>query len=106
MVARRGPTAIVRTRLGLTMAAAGVDASNVERRPRGAAARGPRRLGPARCATALAERTGRNVAVLVTDTAGRAWREGQTDIAIGAAGLRVLDDHAGRVDALRQRSWR
>jgi coenzyme F420-0:L-glutamate ligase/coenzyme F420-1:gamma-L-glutamate ligase len=34
----------------------------------------------------------------VTDTAGRAWREGQTDIAIGAAGLRVLDDHVGRVD--------
>jgi coenzyme F420-0:L-glutamate ligase/coenzyme F420-1:gamma-L-glutamate ligase len=36
--------------------------------------------------------------VLVTDTAGRPWREGQTDIAIGAAGLRVLDDLAGRVD--------
>ena len=31
--------------------------------------------------------TGRNVAVVVSDTAGRAWREGQTDIAIGAAGL-------------------
>jgi coenzyme F420-0:L-glutamate ligase/coenzyme F420-1:gamma-L-glutamate ligase len=39
-----------------------------------------------------------NVAVVVTDTAGRAWREGQTDIAVGAAGLRVLDDHAGRTD--------
>ena len=44
-------------------------------------------------------RTGRNVGVLVTDTAGRAWREGQTDIAIGAAGLRVLVDLAGSVDA-------
>ena len=43
---------------------------------------------PARCATALLELTGANVAVVVTDTAGRAWREGQTDIAIGAAGLR------------------
>jgi coenzyme F420-0:L-glutamate ligase/coenzyme F420-1:gamma-L-glutamate ligase len=39
-----------------------------------------------------------NVAVVVTDTAGRAWREGQTDIAIGAAGLRVVDSHAGRTD--------
>ena len=38
------------------------------------------------------------MAVLVTDTAGRTWREGQTDIAVGAAGLRVLDDHAGRDD--------
>lgn len=98
VVARRGPTTIVRTRLGLTMAAAGVDASNVEagtvlllpRDPDGTA-RALRR--------ALAERAGVNVAVVVTDTAGRAWRTGQTDIAIGAAGLLVLDDHAGRVDA-------
>ena len=37
--------------------------------------------------------------MIVTDTAGRAWREGQTDIAIGAAGLTVLEDYAGRLDA-------
>ena len=37
--------------------------------------------------------------VIVTDTAGRAWREGQTDIAIGAAGLVVAEDFAGRTDA-------
>ena len=37
--------------------------------------------------------------VVVTDTAGRAWREGQTDIAIGAAGLTVLEEYAGRLDA-------
>ena len=48
---------------------------------------------------AIAERTGVNVGVVITDTAGRAWRTGQTDIAIGAAGLLVLDDHAGRTDA-------
>jgi coenzyme F420-0:L-glutamate ligase/coenzyme F420-1:gamma-L-glutamate ligase len=47
----------------------------------------------------LRERTGANVAVVVTDTAGRAWRVGQTDIAIGAAGLEVLDHHAGRTDS-------
>jgi len=98
VVARRGPTTIVRTRLGLTMAAAGVDASNVERGtvlllpadPDGSARTLRRRI---------AEETGANVGVVVTDTAGRAWRTGQTDIAIGAAGLVVLDDHAGRTDA-------
>ena len=52
-----------------------------------------------RLRTQIAERTGRNVGVVVTDTAGRAWRMGQTDIAIGAAGVVVLDEHAGRVDA-------
>lgn len=98
VVARRGPTRIVRTHHGLTLAAAGIDASNVEPgrvvllpRDPDASARGVR-------AEVLA-RTGRNVGVVVTDTAGRAWREGQTDIAVGAAGLVVLDDHAGRVDA-------
>ena len=97
VVARRGPTTIVRTRHGLTLAAAGVDASNVER---GSVLLLP--LDPDGSARALrrevAERTGANVAVVVTDTAGRAWRTGQTDIAIGAAGLVVLDDHAGRTD--------
>ena len=67
-------------------------------RPRGAAPPRPRRAAHGRCATGLLARTGRNVAVLVTDTAGRAWRQGQTDLAIGAAGFVVLDDHAGRVD--------
>jgi coenzyme F420-0:L-glutamate ligase/coenzyme F420-1:gamma-L-glutamate ligase len=97
VVARRGPTTIVRTRHGLTMAAAGVDNSNIEV---GMLVLLP--LDPddsaRRLRAAVAERTGLNVGVVVTDTAGRAWREGQTDIAIGAAGLTVLDDHAGRVD--------
>jgi coenzyme F420-0:L-glutamate ligase/coenzyme F420-1:gamma-L-glutamate ligase len=97
VVARRGPTAIVRNRLGLTMAAAGIDASNVEPghvvllpRDPDASARALR--------AAVAERTGVNVGVVVTDTAGRAWREGQTDIAIGAAGVHVLESFVGQVD--------
>ncbi len=97
LVARRGPTRIVRHRLGLTMAAAGVDASNVAAgsivllpRDPDASARSLRREVHAR--------TGVNVGVIVTDTAGRAWREGQTDIAIGAAGLLVAEDFAGRTD--------
>ncbi len=97
VVARRGATSIVRTRHGLTLAAAGIDNSNVEQGSvvllpddPDASARGIR--------AGLLRRTGRNVAVVVTDTAGRAWREGQTDIAIGAAGLVVAEDFAGRVD--------
>ena len=97
VVARRGPTTIVRQRLGLVMAAAGIDASNVET--------GRVVLLPVdpdasarRLRTAVRERAGRNVAVVVTDTAGRAWREGQTDIAIGAAGLVVAEQYAGRLD--------
>jgi coenzyme F420-0:L-glutamate ligase/coenzyme F420-1:gamma-L-glutamate ligase len=98
VLARRGPTTIVRNRLGLTLAAAGVDASNVDAGsvlllpvdPDGSARQLRRQV---------AERTAANVAIVVTDTAGRAWRTGQTDIAIGAAGLVVLDDHAGRTDA-------
>ena len=98
VVARRGPTTIVRNRLGLTMAAAGIDSSNVAAGhvvllplDPDASARGIR-IG-------LRHRTGRNVGVIVTDTAGRAWREGQTDIAIGAAGLTVAEAYAGRTDA-------
>ena len=98
VVARRGPTTIVRTSHGLTMAAAGVDNSNVEV--------GMLVLLPVdpdasarRLRAGIAEHAGVNVGVVVTDTAGRAWREGQTDIAVGAAGLTVLDDHAGRSDS-------
>ena len=97
VVARRGPTQIVRTHHGLTLAAAGIDASNVEP---GTVVLLP--VDPDASARALRARlhelTGRTVGVIVTDTAGRAWREGQTDLAVGAAGLRVLEDYAGRRD--------
>ena len=97
MVARRGPTTIVRTRHGLTLAAAGIDASNVEA---GSIVLLP--LDPdasaRRLRADLRAGSGRNVGVIVTDTAGRAWREGQTDIAIGAAGLVVAESFEGRED--------
>ncbi|MFC7362400.1 coenzyme F420-0:L-glutamate ligase [Nocardioides astragali] len=97
VLARRGSTRIVRHRLGLTMAAAGVDASNVAA---GTVALLP--LDPDGSARdlrrSIRERAGVNVGVIVTDTAGRAWREGQTDIAIGAAGLVVAENFAGRTD--------
>lgn len=97
LVARRGSLAVVVNRLGLTMAAAGVDASNVEQGHVVLLPEDPDRTARALRST-ISERVRTNVGVLVTDTAGRPWREGQTDIAIGAAGLWVLDDHAGRVD--------
>lgn len=97
LVARRGPTRIVRTHHGLTLAAGGIDATNVAL---GHVVLLP--LDPDASARALRARvrelTGRNVAVVVTDTAGRPWREGQTDLAVGAAGLRVLEDFTGRQD--------
>lgn len=98
VVARRGLTTIVRTHHGLTLAAAGIDASNVEL---GSSVLLP--LDPdasaRRLRATLVARSGRILGVVVTDTAGRAWREGQTDIAIGAAGLLVAEDFAGRIDA-------
>ncbi|MGW4007098.1 coenzyme F420-0:L-glutamate ligase, partial [Streptomyces nigra] len=98
VVARRGPLRIVENRQGLVMAAAGVDASNT--RP------GTVLLLPEDAdASARAIREGLratlgvDVGVLVTDTFGRPWRTGLTDVAIGAAGVRVLDDLRGGRDA-------
>lgn len=97
VVATRGGTRIVRTHHGLTMAAAGIDGSNVD-------------LGTylplppdpdasARTIRAAIHRlTGIRVAVVISDTAGRAWRLGQTDIAIGCAGLLPFEPFAGRQD--------
>jgi coenzyme F420-0:L-glutamate ligase/coenzyme F420-1:gamma-L-glutamate ligase len=97
-VARRGPVRIVENRLGLVMAAAGVDASNLKS---GTLALLP--VDPDTTARTLrerlAERLGVNVAILIADTAGRAWRVGQTDIAIGLAGLHPYENFEGRVDA-------
>jgi coenzyme F420-0:L-glutamate ligase/coenzyme F420-1:gamma-L-glutamate ligase len=93
-----GVTRIVENRLGLVMAAAGVDASNT---PAGTVLLLP--LDPDASARALraglAARFDVRLGVLVTDTAGRPWREGVADLAIGAAGLRVLDDLRGTPDA-------
>lgn len=97
VVARRGPTSIVETRLGVVMAAAGVDASNVAP---GSVVLLP--LDPDASARQLRERlavTAGNVAVIVSDTAGRAWRHGQTDLALGVAGILPLESFEGRLDA-------
>ncbi|HEX7835450.1 MAG TPA: coenzyme F420-0:L-glutamate ligase, partial [Pseudolysinimonas sp.] len=94
----RGVTRIVENPQGLVMAAAGVDASNA---PDGTVLLLPEDpdASALALATALRERFGVRVAVVLSDTLGRPWREGQTDAAIGAAGLRVVDDLRGTTDA-------
>ena len=97
LVARRGPTRIVETRHGLVLAAAGVDASNT---PPGTVVLLPEDPdGSARrLRKALMDRLGVRIGVLVTDTLGRPWRAGQTDAAIGAAGVTPLRDYRGTAD--------
>jgi coenzyme F420-0:L-glutamate ligase/coenzyme F420-1:gamma-L-glutamate ligase len=97
-VARRGQTRIVQTHHGFVMASAGIDASNVDRGhlvllpvDPDASARELR--------AALRERFGLDVAIVVSDTMGRPWRSGLTDVALGAAGIDALRDYRGDVDA-------
>jgi coenzyme F420-0:L-glutamate ligase/coenzyme F420-1:gamma-L-glutamate ligase len=93
-----GVTRIVENRQGLVMAAAGVDASNVAEGTVLLLPVDPDDSARALC-TALRAATGLALGVLITDTVGRPWRDGQTDIAIGAAGVAVLDDLRGTTDA-------
>jgi len=98
VVARRGPTTIVQTRHGFVLAAAGVDASNT--------APGTVVLLPEdpdesarRLRKTLRARLGLTIGVVITDTMGRPWRAGQTDTAIGAAGVLPIRDHRGEPDS-------
>ena len=99
IVRSRPPLVIAETRHGFICASAGVDASN---------AAGPGTLvllpldpdaSATRIRLGLLERTGRSVGVVVSDSFGRAWRQGTTDVAIGVAGLRPLLDLHGVRDS-------
>ncbi|MFI6051019.1 coenzyme F420-0:L-glutamate ligase [Streptomyces violascens] len=98
VVARRGTLRIVENRQGLIMAAAGVDASNT---PAGTVLLLPEDPDASAAAirAGLRDALGVEVGVIVTDTFGRPWRNGLTDVAIGASGVRVLDDLRGGTDA-------
>ena len=91
---------IMRHRLGLVGAHAGIDQSNIDHEEGECALLLP--VDPDHSArqlrSALAARTGAKVAVIITDSANRPWRLGTTGIAIGAAGLTVLDDQRGGSD--------
>lgn len=93
-----GVTRIVETKQGLIMAAAGLDMSNV---PEGVALRLPENpdLSARLLCAGLRERFGVEIGIVVTDTVGRPWRVGQTDLAIGAAGVQLTDDLRGANDA-------
>jgi coenzyme F420-0:L-glutamate ligase/coenzyme F420-1:gamma-L-glutamate ligase len=98
IVRQSGPILITETKHGFVCANAGIDASNVG--PEGLVSLLPD--DPDRSAAAIRaairERTGANVAVIITDTFGRAWREGHTNVAIGVAGMRPFADYVGQTD--------
>ena len=96
----RAPLVICETRQGFICASAGVDQSNTP---------GPGTLvllpvdpdaSAARLRDELGARTGREVGVIVTDSFGRPWRQGTTDVAVGAAGVEVLRDLSGARDPI------
>jgi coenzyme F420-0:L-glutamate ligase/coenzyme F420-1:gamma-L-glutamate ligase len=92
-----GVTRIVENHLGIVGAAAGVDASNT---PQGTVLLLP--LDPDASAASiratLQDRFDVALGVVISDTLGRAWREGQTDVAIGGSGVLLLDDLRGTTD--------
>jgi coenzyme F420-0:L-glutamate ligase/coenzyme F420-1:gamma-L-glutamate ligase len=97
VLARRGRTLITQNKLGIVQAASGVDASNVAGNEIALLPEDPDGSAAA-LRDSLRSLLGITVAVVVTDTMGRAWRVGQTDVAIGSAGLQVLHRYAGQVD--------
>jgi len=98
VLASRGRTLITESRLGLVQAASGVDGSNVDSEELALLPLDPD-ASAAGLRAELAQLLGVRVAVVVTDTMGRAWRVGQTDAAIGSAGLAVVHRYAGGTDS-------
>jgi coenzyme F420-0:L-glutamate ligase / coenzyme F420-1:gamma-L-glutamate ligase len=97
VVARRGRLVIAETRQGLVGANALVDASNAGGDALVLLPRDPD-ASAARLRAAIEALDGHDVAVVVTDTLGRPWRLGQTDVAVGVAGMGALEDWRGRPD--------
>jgi coenzyme F420-0:L-glutamate ligase/coenzyme F420-1:gamma-L-glutamate ligase len=95
---RRGSLRITETRHGFINANAGVDLSNTDE---GTAVLLPKDAdrSASRIQSDVARRTGVEVAILITDTFGRVWRQGVTDVALGSAGLVPLLDLRGTFDA-------
>jgi coenzyme F420-0:L-glutamate ligase/coenzyme F420-1:gamma-L-glutamate ligase len=95
VVRSRPPLVIAETRHGFVCASAGVDFSNAPEAGTVVLLPEDPDASAARIRERLSELTGRDVAVLITDSFGRPWRQGTTDVAIGAAGLQVLLDLRG-----------
>ena len=99
IVRRRGDLIITETKHGFVCANSGVDLSNVER---GQAALLPKDSDRSarRIRDIVRAQLGVEVGVIVSDTFGRAWRKGLTDVAIGVAGIAAVVDLRGTADAL------
>jgi coenzyme F420-0:L-glutamate ligase/coenzyme F420-1:gamma-L-glutamate ligase len=97
IVRQLGPILITETHHGFVCANSGVDQSS-------SGAKGRAVLLPvdpdasARAIRSAIQANGANAAVIISDTFGRAWREGQTDIAIGIAGMNPIQSYIGQVD--------
>jgi coenzyme F420-0:L-glutamate ligase/coenzyme F420-1:gamma-L-glutamate ligase len=96
---RRGDLVIAETRHGFVCASAGVDRSNAPGDGWIVLLPEDPDASAARIRSALGERFGLAPAVIVSDSFGRAWRQGTTDVAIGVAGMRPLLDLRGKQDA-------
>lgn len=98
IVRQRGPVLITETRHGFVCANAGIDASNVG--PEGLVCLLPE--DPDRSAglirEAIKESAGADVAVIISDTFGRPWRDGHSNVAVGLAGMLPFADYVGQVD--------
>ncbi|MDA7543722.1 coenzyme F420-0:L-glutamate ligase [Acidimicrobiia bacterium] len=95
---KRGETVIARTKHGFICANAGIDKSNIDK---GYALLLPE--DPDKTARALRHKIsaeyGVNIAVIISDTFGRAWRKGQTNVAIGCSGIEPLSSYIGTTDS-------
>ncbi|QTJ70158.1 coenzyme F420-0:L-glutamate ligase (plasmid) [Rhodococcus sp. ZPP] len=98
VVAQRGHTLITENRIGIVQAASGIDGSNVFSNELALLPSDPDASAHS-IREGLKERLGVTVAVVITDTMGRAWRKGQIDAAIGSAGIAVLHGYAGTKDS-------
>ncbi|MEU3452747.1 coenzyme F420-0:L-glutamate ligase [Micromonospora sp. NPDC006766] len=97
VVATRGTTRIVQTHHGFVMATAGIDASNVDKTRLVLLPKDPDASARALRA-ALHDQYHLDVAVIISDTMGRPWRNGLTDVALGVAGMPAIRDHRGEID--------
>lgn len=97
IVGRRG-ILITETRHGWICANSGVDVSNVDGGEHAVLLPKDGDRSAARLRSAMQKKLGVRVAVIITDSFGRAWREGLTEVAIGLAGMNAIDDYRGRRD--------
>ena len=98
MLRKRGETVIARTRHGFICANAGIDKSNIDK---GYALLLP--VDPNKTANTIRRKIKAefelDIAVIISDTFGRAWRKGQTNVAIGSSGIEPLTSYIGTTDS-------